>query len=412
MPTLSGNASRANTRVYYAMQGLVMGKMGSVDLQESWERSMGATTASTGKLMIMHGVQSVGINTNFNLEQLFELGQLSLYVNQEDVPDVELTSERLMDGYTLMYHAATMDAVNPTLTGRSDSRTDVRMVIGRTTDTAIASGNAAAAELYNSGMYISSIGYNLVTDGNFTESVTLVGNNKKWIADDGDTGSVLLNASSNIVFISGVFGSDSPNTVTGNVIKRQNFVTGSGGLLVGGNPDTAVRYRTVLPSFITNVSTGLSVDSRVATNAGPFTTDAAAGVHVQSISISTDLGRESINQLGTLAPYSRYVNFPVEVNTTIEVIAIAGDNIDALETSISNLSNHEICVVLDDSTVIHLGKKNKVASVSYGGGDATGGNASITYNMSNFNDFVVLHSGDPCRAQSNGSGYWADRFTT
>jgi hypothetical protein len=44
---------------------------------------------------------------------------------------------------------------------------------------------------------------------------------------------------------------------------------------------------------------------------------------------------------------------------------------------------------------MQLGKKNKLTSVSYGGGDAGGGNATITYSFTNSNDFVILHSGDP-----------------
>ena len=36
----------------------------------------------------VNGVQSVGITTNFNLEQLFQLGMLGLYENIEWIPDV------------------------------------------------------------------------------------------------------------------------------------------------------------------------------------------------------------------------------------------------------------------------------------------------------------------------------------
>jgi hypothetical protein len=146
--------------------------------------------------------------------------------------------------------------------------------------------------------------------------------------------------------------------------------------------------------------------SRNATGAGILNTTNA---HIQSFTCSVDLGRESINQLGTKTPYNRYVTFPTEVTSAIEVIAIAGDNVDALEDTRSNLSNHEICIALKDSTVIHLGKTNKISSITYGGGDAGGGNASITYNFSNFNDMVVLHSGDPIRG-SNTSTYWDDKF--
>jgi hypothetical protein len=46
----------------------------------------GADTG-TGVITWLHGVQSVGVTTNFNLEQVFELGQLALYQNVENVPE-------------------------------------------------------------------------------------------------------------------------------------------------------------------------------------------------------------------------------------------------------------------------------------------------------------------------------------
>lgn len=406
MPTLSTNGFRNNTRVYYAMLGTVIGDMGATTLANSWKTSDGATPPATGRLLVMHGLQQVGVGTNFNLEQIFELGQLSLYVNSEDVPDIEITTERVLDGYTLTYHAATQSSANATLAARSETRTDFRMAIGRITETYIDSGNVAAAELYCSGAYVSSVGLNLVTDGVFSESVSFVGNNKKWIANSGDTQSVLLTSSATINFLSSVFGSDTPNTPTADVLRRKNFVTGSTGKTYGGTV-----YRTVMPNFITNVeASSNAVNARAATNAGTFTTDSTGGAHLQSFTTQVSLNREAINQLGTFAPYNRYASFPVEVTSTIEVIAIAGDNVTALETSSSNLSNHEIQVVLDDSTVIMLGKKNKLSSVNWGGADATGGNATITYSFSNFNDFIVLHSGDPVLGTVGASGYWKDYF--
>ena len=40
-------------------------------------------------------------------------------------------------------------------------------------------------------------------------------------------------------------------------------------------------------------------------------------------------------------------------------------------------------------TVIDLGEKNKLSSVSYSGGDTGGGNATVTYSYSNFNVLTV-----------------------
>lgn len=407
MPTLNSDAFRNNTRVYYAMKGVAIGNIGASSIQDSWNRGNTPLASGGNKMLIMHGIQSMGINTNFNLEQIFEFGQLSLYVNQEDVPDIEITTQKFLDGYTLVYHAATQNAVAATLSARSDTRCDVRMAIVKSTDSAVNSGVLAAGELYASGAYVSSIGYSLPTDGTFAESISFVGNNKKWISSQNDTESLLITSGVLVDSAFGtIFGSDQPTYNNGNVLKRQNLVTGSTGRTFGGT-----QYRTVLPNFITNITgSGQVVGSRYATNSNTFTTAVSGGAHVQSIEINCDLGREAINQLGTFAPYNRYATFPVEVTTTIEVIANAGDNITAVETSNSNLSNHEICIVLDDSTVIHTGKKNKVTSVSFGGGDAGGGNDTITYTMSNFNDLVVLHSGDPVLHTLGAAAYWKDYF--
>jgi hypothetical protein len=394
-----------NKRVFYATQGVAIGDMGATGVKDSWGNGDPATFIGSGNMIIMHGLQSIGVNTNFSLEAVQELGQLSIYENVEEVPDIEATFERLLDGYTMAYHAATIRAANPTLSGRADARADLRMVVGLETNAAVASGQSLAAELYCSGMYWSSVSINLPTDGNFTESLTLVGNNKKWITSTSDTG-ILLGASGivNSVF---AFGDDSPQSPDGGVLRRNNFLHGSGTVARGSG-----NFVTVLPDFIQGMTNNGSGTG--ATGASSFRRCGSvnlANVHIQSISFSVDAGREAINQLGTYAPYYRYVNFPVNVSTEIQVIAVGGDNINAVEDvpSGGNLSNHTIQVCLDDSTVIQVGNKNKLTSVSYGGGDAGGGNAAITYSMQNNNDFVVLHSGDPMTYVS--ADYWKYHFT-
>ncbi len=59
----------ANNRIYWACEGVGISPQDSVSF--------------TG----VHGLQSVGITTTFNLEQVFEIGQLSIYENIEDIPD-------------------------------------------------------------------------------------------------------------------------------------------------------------------------------------------------------------------------------------------------------------------------------------------------------------------------------------
>ena len=419
--------TNTNQRVFYATQGVAVGDRGATTLTECAGGGTANTTVNlAGKLGIVHGLQSMGVTTNFNLEQIFELGQLSLYENREDIPDIEVTFEKLLDGYSLVYHMATNDATNATLTGRADARADVRAVIGYATEDNIQAGgtNSGVAELYCSGMYISSVSYNLATDGNFTESTTLVGNDKAWLtgATTDPFGTILVesNGTINSAFSTAVFGNDAPKGVGASVLRRENVVIGAAGKTLGPSGAT---FRTVVPNFIEGATTaggiwgisggtsaaqidcgtGLQTNSTIIPDGGTL--------YLNSFSTSVDLGRESINQMGKRVPYYRYVSFPVDVTSDLEVVAVGGDNINAAEES-QNLSNHSIQIVLDDSTVICLGNKNKTTSVSYGGGDAGGGNATITYSMTNSNDFVVLNSGDPlCHSARVGArAYFKNYF--
>ena len=418
--------TNTNKRVFYATQGVAVGDMGGTTLVDS--PGKGAVQDLTDKLGIVHGLQSMGVTTNFNLEQIFELGQLSLYENREDIPEIEVSFEKVMDGYSLLYHMGTNDATNATLTGRADARGDVRMVIGYSTEDNIIAGstNSGVAELYCSGMYVSSVSYNLATDGNFTESTTFVGNDKQWVAGAaGEAAGVLVaaNGTINPVFTNSVFSDDAPIGVGNSVLRRENVVIGSDGKELG-RAGSGTMFRTVVPNFIEGATTaggiwGVSgaVDNKLQPGGTGLTTNSTiiptdGTLYVNSFSCSVDLGREAINQMGKRVPYYRYVSFPVDVTSDIEVVAVGGDNIDAAEEA-QNLSNHSIQFVLDDSTVIQLGNKNKTTSVSYGGGDAGGGNATITYSMTNSNDFVILHSGDPlcARLDVGGSGYWKNHFS-
>jgi hypothetical protein len=390
-----------NKRVFYATQAVAVGDMGATGVVDSWQPG-DSTFDGAGKVIIAHGLQSIGVTTNFNLEQIFELGQLSLYENYEEVPEIEVTFEKVLDGYSLVYHLGTVDATSPTLTGRGNARADVRMAVGFDTKDYMAAGvgQTGVAELYCSGMYISSVSYTLGTDGNFTESTTFVGNDKQWLTGS-DTGGLLTAAADgalNAALSTGVFGNDAPVGVGSSVLRRQNLVIGSTGKTYG-----STSFKTEVPNILEGGSTGSLTNSKyIVEGSGPY---------IQSISISCDLGRENIQQLGKKAPYYRYVSFPVDVTCDIEVTATAGDNVDAAEeggATGKNLSNHSIQVVLDDSTVFQLGKKNKLTSVTYGGGDAGGGNATITYSFTNSNDFVVLHSGDPCAVEAGD--YWKNHF--
>lgn len=400
--------TNTNNRIFYATQAVAVGDRNASGVIDSWSPGS-AVISGTGNVMIAHGVQSIGVTTNFNLEQIFELGQLSLYENYEEIPEIEVSFEKVLDGYSLLYHCGTVSATDPTLPGRGTARADVRMAVGFDTNSYMAvGGNSGVAELYCSGMYISSVSYNLGTDGNFTESTTFVGNNKLWITGTETTGNLLTNDNGVLdsVFTTGIFKEDAPVGVGNSVLRRQNVVIGSGGKTFG-----STTLKTEVPNIVASTGTAGSLTNT-------YLIDEESGPYLQSVSISCDLGREAIQQLGRKAPYFRYVNFPVDVTCDIEITATEGDNVDAYEEGYpsaangvavgKNLKDHSIQIVLDDSTVFQLGKKNKLTNVSYGGGDAGGGNATVTYSFTNSNDFVVLHSGDP--ASINASGYFKNWF--
>ena len=73
----------SNDRIFYACQAVAITKQGD-------------TSVGTGDMI--HGLQSVGMTTNFNLEQAFELGQIEIYENIEGTPDIEVTLEKVLDG--------------------------------------------------------------------------------------------------------------------------------------------------------------------------------------------------------------------------------------------------------------------------------------------------------------------------
>jgi hypothetical protein len=331
---------------------------------------------------MVHGLQSVGINTTFNLEQAFELGQIEIYENIEGTPDVEVTLEKVLDGSPLIYHLATkggLIGMGSGIAGRSKSRCDVRLGIYPDNQNNVKAGGASAeAEVYMSGMYVSSVSYTVPTDGSMTESVTLVGNNKQWLI----TGQKLVTAA-----VANFDGFDSPAALTSG--HPGGSITASGGVQ---QREDVMLSGCILPGSIQGVlGSGYG-------NALNFGTGAPR-VHLQSFSVSTDFSREDILELGRKTPYARPATFPIEVTCEIEAVTTSGDFVNAYEfgdaslnttaSSGNNTSEENIFIATRAGYGFDLGNGNRLASVSYGGGDATGGNATCSYSYTNFNELDV-----------------------
>ena len=178
--------------------------------------------------------------------------------------------------------------------------------------------------------------YNFAVDGDFTEEVTFVGLSKAV-------------GTGNLSSPSGGF------TDRQTVLRRQNFN----------------QLSSSLPSQV-------------------------SGQNVQSVSISADLGRESMYKLGRFKEFHRYVNFPLEISLDIEVIAQGLDTqaIDIPDVSCSglNLPKEDVTIALCDSAgsgtyEFSLGDAT-LTSVAFGGGDTGGGNATLTFSYVVYNTFT------------------------
>ena len=326
---------------------------------------VGPTGADLTTVVPVHGVQSVGITTNFNLEQAFELGQIEIYENIEGVPDVEITMEKVLDGYPLIYHLATTGVSaggGQGLLNRLKQRCNVALGIFAEAFDNVASAEASgdiSSQVKCTGMYVSSLSYSLPTEGNSTESITFVGNHKEWITD----GSIFNSGAA--ADIASFDGNDEPLALTqltsGGIQRREDILISSSTI--------------------------------------PASVFGGSAAHIQSVSISSDFNREEVFELGKKIPYYRPAQFPVEVSCEIEAISVSGDFIKAIEegdpnlygtkASGNNTSEESIMFQTRAGYKFDLGSKNRLQSVSYGGGDATGGNATMTYSFINFNDLDV-----------------------
>ena len=327
------------------------------------------------------GMQSVSMATNFSREQTFQLGTVEIYENVETVPEVEVTLNKIIDASSPLYLMAMGggggigSAKDKNIVELSNNRVHFRL--GIYDDNKQFSQDSATSFVVCTGMYLSNFTYTFPVDGNATEQVTLVGNHKKWNRNyDGvNTGGVdVVDTFSPGKELADNF---TPSTSSG-ILRRQYFditnsvlPTGNGGI---GGPSNGTK----LP-------------------------------HLQNITISSNLGRESINQLGKFGPYCRYATFPVEVTSEFEMIAQDGDGIDFKDfsgedfcgTSKTNIAYKTIRLSVCDAIATNasnglrfdLGTKNTLTAVNYAGGDTGGGNATITYSFRNFNDFVISASG-------------------
>lgn len=342
-----------NKRIFYACQALQVANVDAAGNVDSY--------------FVPKGIQSVGITTNFNLEKIFQLGQLAVYDQIENNPEVEITVNKIIDGtrpLMLCLMAEEKAQTSGNLVSMQNNRVNVKVGIYPDTDVRT-SGTTPVATLACTGMYLSSINFTFPTDGNATEEGTLVGNNKIWLS-----------------------GSES-KTIGGATITALGATMGDEFI----SPATARRWK---------FNKGECV---FPTGAGGMRITGGAVAPLSNVTVSCDFGREAIYTLGQYDPYYRYINFPVDVNTEITSLAIDGDFIDMNEVSYSCASSSGNALAYfpikfvicgsgsGDKLTIDLGSKNKIQSINYTGGDTGGGNVELSYSFQNSSELNIEAEG-------------------
>jgi len=303
---------------------------------------LGTAGSALSASNVVKGVQSVGVNTSVGKRAIKDLGKPDPIAILEDKPTVEVSLERII--------ASTSDIIFPSSGGdlladaTHASEYDILLLVGEESKEQIDTQSATTqAELSLSYLQISSVSYEFNVSGPVSESITFTGHNKDWSTTRtfSSTGELGFRHSAN-------------------VSKREDYSVSS----------------SVIPSEVQGA--------------------------LQSVSISFDLSRRRIGDLGTRQGMSsasevnkyKLLDLPVEITTTFKTIVAAKDftgNINA--QSFSNTpSSAQIQVVLnaDGSDItFDVGSENFLEDVSRSGGDSDGGNVEASYTYKNYNTFSI-----------------------
>lgn len=390
----------ANKRIYFATHSAAI-------------KGDGGTFAFVAADML-HGLQECGITSNFNVTPIFTIGQLETYDNIEEIPEVEVTCQKVLDGYPLIYHHATQDTTaGPSLANRSTAKCILGVAIYEdTNDSAITGANSAPSIAVCSGLFVGSMGYNFTVDGPFTEDCTLVGNHQIWKNQPahGQALKTLPTPTFNTAGSNLDTNDDSPIGI-GGVNQRQHlkfdYIAASGTDTNGAVKDPDA---TILPFDVEGITDSGTNEEGI---------DGSYGGHLSSISVSADLSREPLTELGRRLPYTRNINFPIQVTCEIASTSSSGTLVSFIEEGVygtgtgvcdggSNLQNRTIRIATCEGTRIYLGKKNKLSGTSFSGGGAGGGNRTTTYTYINNNIFTVMHSGES-NVNASAATWWTQR---
>ena len=123
---------------------------------------------------------------------------------------------------------------------------------------------------------------------------------------------------------------------------------------------------------------------------------APAGSHFQSCTFSIDFGREDLLELGRKTPYFRAASFPVESTAEFVYNATDADVTDSLtftDATSADVTSEATYTVSANAGGLKTHTFSipdaRVTGIQFGGGDAGGGNATVTYNVVAYNSFTA-----------------------
>ncbi len=277
----------------------------------------------------VQGAQSVSVQSNFNLEQAFQLGKLGIYDNAVNNPEVNVTVSKVLDGEDSIYKLATGGG---TLVSNANDSCDVILAIGDDTNSTISSKQ----EVVMSGMFLSSVSYTIPTDGFATEECSFLGDNK------------IFNATSTV---------SAPSADQNVVLRRQHWDASGSDL-----PSE------VSGQNITNISISADLGREAMYKLGEF------GPFHRFVNFPLEISCE------------------FEVSSTgLDEVEITQD-VDCQTSLLTEQSILiKMCDPSDGSTSysFNLGSGNVLGSVNYQGGDSGGGNATTSFSYTGYNELDI-----------------------
>lgn len=437
-----------NNRVFWALEQVAIkdnaapptGAVAPLNSREFATGTLASGIDNVGGLWeVPRGLQSAGMTTNFNLEQVFQLGQVELYEYSEREPTIEVTLSKAVDGTKPLFFMVTDPSQANDIVARTASyKCDLSMQIYP--DVQYRATGRPLSIVTVSGAVMTNVSYTYPVDGFVTEDITISSNDKIWgsfeavsgitegntAVEGGGAGEPLAiwpddqdggNPAAPEGTPSGVFGNDglTSTLVEGGASELAGGTDRFGVIIVGSGVQRREEVdlrRSVLPVDIPGIIAfaASGIDAAYVNGGGgaegPGTLrgiDQLVGdantdhiiEHIQNITVSFSVARADIFQLGNKRPFARVPDFALEATASFEVITSQGDLVDAtseMDCGPDNTTESNTIIIRTcDGLQVDLGSANRLTGVEQGGGEAGGDNMTLTYNYSSFNVFNVSH---------------------